>query len=198
MTSSVLQPNVPAAFNTPAVGLDFILVDEANKVADEGEVFLVPPSIGLSSRLLNRDHFATYYEGTPAISGYGQLRRHGDHFRELPGGYFVAGGRVDDTMNLGGIKISSAEIERVLNQIPGVKETAAIAGSRVGGPDELIVFVVADDEIDAENTKNEMNTRLKQHLNPLFKVHQVKIADSLPRTASGKIMRRKLREHATR
>ncbi len=101
-------------------------------------------------------------------------------------------------MNLGGIKISSAEIERVLNQIPGVKETAAIAGSRVGGPDELIVFVVADDEIDAENTKNEMNTRLKQHLNPLFKVHQVKIADSLPRTASGKIMRRRLREHATR
>lgn len=195
VTSSVLEPNVPATFNTPAVGLDFILVDEENDVADEGEVFLVPPSIGLSSRLVNRDHFATYYEGTPTIAGYNQLRRHGDHIRKLPGGCFVAGGRVDDTMNLGGIKISSAEIERVLNQVAGVKETAAVASSQVGGPDELIVFIVGVEELNADDTKAEMNRRMKEQLNPLFKIRQVILADSLPRTASGKIMRRKLREH---
>jgi acetyl-CoA synthetase len=195
VTSSVLEPNVPAAFNTAAVGMDFILVNEENEVADEGEVFLVPPSIGLSSRLVNRDHFATYYEGTPTIAGYDQLRRHGDHIRKLPGGCFVAGGRVDDTMNLGGIKISSAEIERVLNQVAGVNETAAVASSQAGGPDELTVFVVGGVELNPDATKAEMNRRLKEQLNPLFKIRQVKIADSLPRTVSGKIMRRKLREH---
>ena len=43
------------------------------------------------------------------------------------GGYFRALGRVDDTMNLGGIKVSSAEIERVLDAVPGVQRTAAVA-----------------------------------------------------------------------
>ena len=156
---------------------------------------MIPPSIGLSSRLVKRDHFATYYEETPRITGYGQLRRHGDYIRKLPGGCFVAGGRVDDTMNLGGIKISSAEIECVLNQVAGVKESAAVASSQVGGPDELIVFVVGIEELDVEVTKAEMNRRMKEQLNPLFKIRQVKLADALPRTASGKIMRRKLREH---
>ncbi len=45
-------------------------------------------------------------------------------------------------MNLGGIKISSAELERVMNQVAGVRETAAIALARNSGPEELVVFAV--------------------------------------------------------
>ena len=89
-----------------------------------------PPAMGLSTRLLHRDHHATYYAGLPRGPRGETLRRHGDHFRRVRGDfgvYFVAGGRVDDTMNLGGIKVSSAEIEKVLNTIEGVVETAAIA-----------------------------------------------------------------------
>ena len=196
VTSVIVEPNVPAAFNTPAVGSEFVLLDEKDEIADEGEVFLVPPTIGLSCRLVNRDHHETYYAGAPDVDGYEQLRRHGDHFRRLAGLIYVAGGRVDDTMNLGGIKISSAEIERVLNQVGGIKETATVAASFDGGPASLVVFVVLDGDDDevSDELRKSMNVAIKSQLNPLFKISQIVLADSLPRTASGKVMRRKLRD----
>jgi acetyl-CoA synthetase len=197
ITSTVLEPNYPAAFNTPAVGIDFVLLDELGRPAEEGELFLIPPSIGLSQRLLNRDHHETYFEGTPQLESGQVLRRHGDHFRRVQDRVYQAGGRVDDTMNLGGIKTSSAEIERVLNQLPGVTETAAVASSDQGGPDELVVFVVGDTSLQPDSLIREMNKQLKSQLNPLFKVSSVKLVPSLPRTASGKVMRRELRSAKT-
>lgn len=215
ITSTVLQANMPSAFSTPAVGLDFVILDEAGNAANEGELFLIPPSLGLSTRLLNRDHRETYFGDTPRISvgvesasgsrivqsmagqGSGEdliLRRHGDHFRRLPKGGFVAGGRVDDTMNLGGIKVSSAELERVMNETDGVRETAAIALSTSGGPEELVVFAVCDRPLMAEQLLKEFNQRLKTELNPLFRAREVRVVESLPRTASNKVMRRKLRD----
>lgn len=202
ITSVVVLPNFPAAFNTAAVGLDFVLLEQnenssdKSQPVDEGEVFLVPPSIGLSNRLINRDHFETYYAEAPQIDGYQLLRRHGDHFRRLKSDQrdvYVAGGRADDTMNLGGIKISSAEIERVLNRIDGIVETAAVAFCESGGPDELVVFAVSQSDSDNESLKTAMNRVLKSDLNPLFKVHSVRTINSMPRTASGKVMRRQLR-----
>ena len=196
VTSVVVEPNIPAVFNTPAAGSEFLLLDEEHEIAEEGEVFLVPPTIGLSSRLVNRDHHATYYADVPNVDGYQQLRRHGDHFRRLAGSVYVAGGRVDDTMNLGGIKISSAEIERVLNAVDGVKETAAVAVNLDAGPTSLVVFVVltGDEGAVSESLTQAMNVAIKSNLNPLFKISQLVLADSLPRTASGKVMRRKLRD----
>ncbi len=196
ITSTVLQPNVPATFSTPALGLDIEILDEENQRAASGELFLVPPSIGLSSSLLNRDHFKTYFEDTPSTDQNPVLRRHGDHMKTLPGGYFIAGGRVDDTMNLGGIKTSSAELERIMNQIDGVKETAAIAISKAGGPNTLTVFAVLEDEIDGKKLRIEMNKRIRTQLNPLFKVKSVHIIKAMPRTASGKVLHRELRKQA--
>ncbi|MFT5299240.1 MAG: acetyl-CoA synthetase [Mariniblastus sp.] len=198
VSSVVVLPNYPAAFNSPAVGLDFVLLDpETSQPATAGEVFLVPPSIGLSSRLINRDHFETYYANTPIVAGIPQLRRHGDHFRSIEtesGLIYVAGGRADDTMNLGGIKISSAEIERVLNQVTGVTETAAVAYSEEGGPDRLVVFAVVESGLEDADLLKTMNGLLKTQLNPLFKAQALKLIPTMPRTASGKVMRRKLRE----
>ena len=194
ITSTVVQPNTPAAFTTPAVGLDWVILDEEQQLADEGELFLVPPSMGLSQRLLNRDHYETYYADTPRLPNYPFLRRHGDYFRRLPGGVYVAGGRVDDTMNLGGIKISSAELERVMNRIDGVRETAAIACTIGGGPEELVVFAVLDKQLEELDLLKSINTRLKLDLNPLFRAREVHLVDSLPRTASNKVMRRRLRD----
>jgi acetyl-CoA synthetase len=195
ITSTVVEPNVASAFSTPAVGLNVCILDENNQPADAGEMFLVPPSIGLSDRLLNRDHNKTYYKGLPKCDGQA-LRKHGDQFRRLTNGYYVAGGRIDDTMNLGGIKVSSSEIERVLNRIEGIKETAAIAVSENGGPDQLVVYVVWETESPADENEliAEMNRRLKSELNPLFRVWQIRNIELLPRTASNKVMRRKLRE----
>ena len=194
ITSTVVQPNIPAAFTTPAVGLDLVILNEEQQLADEGELFLVPPSIGLSQRLLNRDHHATYYADTPVLLNYPVLRRHGDHFRRLHGGVYVAGGRVDDTMNLGGIKISSAELERVMNRIDGVRETAAIACTFGGGTEELVVFAVLDKQLEELDLLKSINSRLKLDLNPLFRAREVHLVDSLPRTASNKVMRRMLRD----
>ena len=197
VSSVDVLPNVPAAFNSPAVGLDFLLIDPIeHNLSEQGEVFLVPPSIGLSERLINRDHFETYYAETPRLPNAPQLRRHGDYFRKFStadGPVFEAGGRADDTMNLGGIKISSAEIERVLNQVEPVTESAAVSYAPSHGPNQLIVFAVLSRETEMDQLRNEMNQALKMELNPLFKVHSIESVSAMPRTASGKVMRRKLR-----
>jgi acetyl-CoA synthetase len=83
------------------------------------ELALVPPLLGSSQRLLLRDHTETYFAGMPLAEGSDSsssstssgssggvpLRRHGDEAQALPGGYYRALGRCDDTMNLGGIKV---------------------------------------------------------------------------------------------
>jgi acyl-coenzyme A synthetase/AMP-(fatty) acid ligase len=76
-----------------------------------GELALAVPCLGVSQRLLNKDHRQAYYEGMPkARGGHWFLRRHGDEMERLPGGAYRALGRVDDTMNLGGIKVSSGKL----------------------------------------------------------------------------------------
>lgn len=196
ITGTVVQPCVPAAFSTPALGLDIAILDEQGEPARVGELFIVPPSIGLSTELLNRDHDQEYYSGAPEGPGGRVLRRHGDFFAHLGGPYYRARGRVDDTMNLGGIKVSSAEIERVAIGLDGVREAAAIAVPvQGGGPSKLIVYVVGEDGADLADIKGRMTAAIRDHLNPLFKVHSVILIDTLPRTASNKVMRRRLRDH---
>jgi acetyl-CoA synthetase len=155
--------------------------------------------------LLNRNHFDCYYAGMPSDPDGRLFRRHGDtievvrdHDGTWP--YFRALGRCDDTMNLGGIKVSSVEIERVCNTVPVIKETAAIAVT-TGGPCKLIMYVVLnnDDKCDVpapsnSDLKSTMQRSIKTGLNPLFAISDVVVTDSLPRTASNKVMRRLLRD----
>ncbi|HSJ71875.1 MAG TPA: AMP-binding protein [Acidimicrobiia bacterium] len=200
ITGTVLHPAIPSRFTTPALGTDLVIVDESGSVTNEGEVFLVPPSIGMSIALLNRDHHDVYYADVP--SGLGPLRRHGDHLRREDDGTYRALGRVDDTMNLGGIKVSSAEIETVVAEVRDVAEVAAVAVPPVeGGPDRLVLFVVpASGEAtahDPDSLRDEMQALIRGRLNPLFRIHDVVIVDSLPRTASHKVMRRLLRSGYT-
>jgi len=192
VTGTVLQPAVASRFTTPALGLDVVLFDGEGNPGDEGEVFLVPPSMGFSTELVNRDHDAVYYEGLPAYDR--PLRRHGDHMVRERGGLYRALGRVDDTMNLGGIKVSSADLEGAIGDIDGVQEVAAVAvPPSGGGPDRLVVFVVPIGVPDVNTLRAEMQQRIRARLNPLFKVHEVVLIDELPRTASHKVMRRSLR-----
>jgi acetyl-CoA synthetase len=196
ITGTVVQPQAPSTFSTPALGSDFVIVDEDGRASDNGELALVPPMLGSSDRLLNRDHHEVYFADMP-LGPHGEvLRRHGDQMQRLPGGYYRAHGRVDDTMNLGGIKVSSAEIERVVSSVEGVLETAAIAVSpAAGGPSQLVVFAVLEPGVGVGSSalRASMSQALREHLNPLFKVHGCVVIDSLPRTASNKVMRRVLR-----
>ena len=196
ITGTMVQPAAPATFTTPALGLDLVIVDEHGNEAETGELFLIGPSIGLSRELINRNHHKVYYEGTPQGPRGELLRRHGDEMRRLGGGYFQALGRADDTMNLSGIKTSAAELERVLNETPGVQETAAIAVPPPGGgPDRLIVFAVPEPGagFEPDEVQPVMQEAIRQHLNPLFRIHEVRCVEALPRTASNKVMRRMLR-----
>ncbi|MEQ9322636.1 MAG: AMP-binding protein [Polyangiaceae bacterium] len=196
ITGTMVQPQVASAFSTPAIGCDLVILDEEGQPAEEGELALVPPMIGSSARLLNREHGAVYFAGMPKGPNGEVLRRHGDQMRRLAGGYFRAQGRVDDTMNLGGIKTSSAEIERACNAVDGVVETAAIAVEPPdGGPSELVVYAVLKlGTTVPDDLRRRLQQAIRSDLNPLFKVSDVRLVDALPRTASGKVMRRILRK----
>jgi acetyl-CoA synthetase len=194
ITGTVVQPAFPSRFTTPALGLDVVLLDEQGNEADVGEVFLAGPSIGMSETLLNRDHHEVYFDGVPQNPRH--LRRHGDQMILEVTGAYRALGRVDDTMNLGGIKVSSAELEETIGDIDGVSDLAAVAVPPPdGGPDRLVVFcVTTDPDQDPEAIRAAMQAEIRTHLNPLFRIHEVVVVDALPRTASQKVMRRVLRE----
>ena len=193
LTGTLVQPCSPSTFTTPALGLDLAIYDDRGHTADRGEAFIIPPSIGLSTELLNKDHHQVYFADTPDPT----LRRHGDRLERLPNSYYRAQGRADDTMNLNGIKVSSAEIERVLNTVTGVRETAAIAvAPPQGGTSQLVIYAVVASQVqvDKDRLMANMQTVIKQHLNPLFKIGDLEIVSRLPRTASNKVMRRVLRD----
>ena len=199
ITGTLVQPAAPATFTTPALGSDLVILDAEGEHTDNGQVFLIPPSMGLSTELLKSDHHEVYFEGNPTLPDTAPLRRHGDQIERLAGGFFRAHGRVDDTMNLGGIKVSSAEIEQVLNTVSGVRETAAVAVSpKDGGPSQLIIHAVLLSEANPDETslRSALQEAIREQLNPLFKIRDVVIRDSLPRTASNKIMRRLLRDES--
>jgi acetyl-CoA synthetase len=205
LTGTLVQPSVPATFTTPALGLDLVILDEGGQLAEKGEVFILPPSIGLSTELLNCDHHQVYFANAPLLpiqtssSLPMKLRCHGDQMERLPDGYYRAHGRVDDTMNLNGIKVSAVELEQVINGGVGVRESAAIALAPTdGGPSQLVVYVVLEPgyAIAEETLRKSLQDRIRQYLNPLFKIHDLSIVASLPRTASNKVMRRLLRQNA--
>ena len=242
LSSTMVQPNAPSTFSSPVLGSQILIVDDGGDYVHTigtGEVILCPPTLGYSTTLLNRDHYSCYYADMPAGPGGEVLRRHGDEIeaavvmtlemeealqdssqdnallrKSLQGQwrYFRALGRCDDTMNLGGIKISSIEIERVCNLVPGVHEAAAIAISPAGGgPSVLVLYVVLassppssprprtaspqlDETLTAAALKSDLQQSIKTKLNPLFHIADVVVAQSLPRTASNKVMRRVLRD----
>ena len=199
ISSTVVVPCAPSVFTLPTFGLDFVILDEEGNETDCGEVFLIPPSLGLSTSLLNRDHDEAYFAGVPAGPHGELLRRHGDLVERLDSGRFRVLGRADDTMNLGGIKVSSAEIERVVAELEGIREAAAVAVPPPGGgPAELVVFVVLQGESPSDESQwfAVVRRHIAGQLNPLFKLQRLVIVDSLPRTASNKVMRRLLRQRA--
>ena len=204
ITGSVVQPASPAMFTTPALGLGLKFLNEQGQPSqpgETGEVFLVPPSIGLSQTLLNRDHHREYYAGMPVDKDGNPLRKHGDTYELLPQLYegtqfYKSQGRADDVMNLGGIKVSAVEIEKILNRHEAIFETAAIGVPPPdSGPEQLIVYYIPKKEVALEEKlKKELQTMLSADLNPLFKIAEIKPQTSLPRTASNKLMRRVLKK----
>ncbi|EXC25137.1 putative acyl-activating enzyme 17 [Morus notabilis] len=205
VTGSLLQAQALAAFSTPAMGCSlFILGSDGYPIPKNkpgiGELALGPVMFGSSMTLLNADHYDVYFKGMPLWNGK-VLRRHGDMFEITSRGYYRAHGRADDTMNLGGIKVSSVEIERLCNEVDNsILETAAIGvPPPAGGPEQLVIAVVFKDPdsnitTDLNQLRMSLNSAVQKKLNPLFRVSRVVPLQSLPRTATNKVMRRILRQ----
>ncbi|CAL5372133.1 unnamed protein product [Camellia sinensis] len=199
VTGSLLQPQSLAAFSTPAMGCSLFIIGSDGIINGIGELALGPLMFGASNTLLNADHYNVYFKGMPVWNGK-ILRRHGDVFDLTSRGYYHAHGRADDTMNLGGIKVSSVEIERICNAVDNnILEAAAVGvPPQGGGPERLVIAVVFKDSSESARDLNKLrtafNSALQNKLNPFFKVSHIVPITSLPRTATNKVMRRVLRQ----
>ncbi|KAL6966259.1 putative CoA ligase ccl12, partial [Sarracenia purpurea var. burkii] len=202
IAGNLLQPQAFGAFSFASMTAGFVILDEhgvpyPNDQACVGEVGLFPLFMGATDRLLNADHEEVYFKGMPTYKGM-RLRRQGDIIKRTAGGYFIVQGRADDTMNLGGIKTSSVEIERVCDQADeSILETAAVSVAPAsGGPEHLAIFVVLKKGFHSEpdKLKTLFSREIQRSLNPFFKVNFVKIVAEFPRTASNKLLRRVVRD----
>ncbi len=121
----------------------------------------------------------------------------GDGARQDKDGYFWIVGRIDDVLNVSGHRIGTAEIESALVSHPAVAEAAA-----VGRPDELkgqalVVFVTVKGGIaPTEELKEQLRAHVGKEIGSLAKPDSIRFAAGLPKTRSGKIMRRILKEIA--
>ena len=122
----------------------------------------------------------------------------GDGARRDEDGYFWIMGRVDDVLNVAGHRLGTMEVESALVSHPGVAEAAA-----VGRPDELkgqgvVVFVTLKSGVKpTPSLKEELRGHVGQHIGAIAKPDEVRFAEALPKTRSGKIMRRLLKEIAS-
>jgi acetyl-CoA synthetase len=121
----------------------------------------------------------------------------GDGARRDADGYFWIMGRIDDVLNVSGHRLSTMEVESALVAHPKVAESAV-----VGRPDEvkgqaICAFVTLQAGLQAsEELKNELRAWVAKEIGSLAKPDDIRFTDALPKTRSGKIMRRLLREVA--
>jgi acetyl-CoA synthetase len=192
LTGTMVQPCAPGTFTTPAMGIDFVILDDGHE-ARRGELFLIPPSIGLSNDLLNYDHFEEYFAGVPTGPNGVRLRRHGDQVERLGGGYYRHHGRIDDTINVNGVKTSAEEIRSVIGH-DLVADTKPISADVDGtGQHRLIVYAVPRDPRQLESPDLPERLRLdfqrsiRERLNPLLAhVEEVVLVPELPQAGPGK------------
>src|SRR5213082_2936036 len=122
----------------------------------------------------------------------------GDGARRDEDGYFCIVGRIDDVLNVAGHRLGTSEIESALVSHVRVAEAAV-----VGRPDELkgqgvVAFVTLKSGVDASNDlKGELRDHVGVHIGAIAKPDEVRFAEALPKTRSGKIMRRLLKEIAS-
>jgi len=110
-------------------------------------------------------------------------------------------GRVDDVMNVSGHRISTTEVESALVSHPSVAEAAVVGATDPTTGQGIVAFVivrghVADDEAHGEQLVADLRAHVAHEIGPIAKPRQIMVVAELPKTRSGKIMRRLLRDVA--
>ena len=121
----------------------------------------------------------------------------GDGARFDPDGAIWVLGRIDDVMNMSGHRISTAEVESALVGHSGVAEAAVVGVTDDTTGQAICAFVVLRSDHDAhEGTVDELRCQVAQEISPIAKPREIHVVPELPKTRSGKIMRRLLRDIA--
>jgi acetyl-CoA synthetase len=192
-------PMIPGSCTLPLPGIQAAIVDEAGADVPNGQggiLVVKRPWPSMIRTIWNdpdrfvKSYFPEELGGTLYLAGDGAIRNKDT-------GYFTITGRIDDVLNVSGHRMGTMEIESCLVANPLVAEAAV-----VGRPDDLTgeaicVFVVlkggrpTGDE--AKKLATELRNWVGKEIGPIAKPKDVRFGDNLPKTRSGKIMRRLLR-----
>lgn len=192
-----ITPNKPAHASLPLPGIQPIIVDADGKELTGNNVqgnlcvkFPWPSIIRTTYGDHNRckkEYFSTY-KGL-YFTGDGAKRDHDGYLRIL--------GRVDDVINVSGHRLGTAEVENAINEHPLVVESAVVGYPHEIKGQGIYAYVICDMEGRTEqNLKDEIKNTVSKIIGPIAKPDQIQIVPGLPKTRSGKIMRRILRKVA--
>ena len=122
----------------------------------------------------------------------------GDAARKDKDGYFWIIGRIDDVVNVSGHRMSTAEVESAIVAHPKVAEAAVIGQADEDSGQSICAFVTleGDDTEGSDELVSEINDTVAKRIGKLARPKRIIWADDLPKTRSGKIMRRLLRDIA--
>jgi acetyl-CoA synthetase len=193
-----VTPNKPAHASLPLPGIQPIIVDaEGNELTGnnvEGNLCIKFPWPSML-RTTYGDHercrqtYFSTYKGL-YFTGDGAKRDHDGYLRIL--------GRVDDVINVSGHRMGTAEVENAINEHPKVIESAVVGYPHDVKGQGIYAYAICDMEGRTEESlMNEIRETVSKIIGPIAKPDKVQIVPGLPKTRSGKIMRRILRKVAS-
>ncbi len=181
---------------TPFWGIEPVLIDAQNNQitgAGEGALFIAKPWPGIA-RTIYGDHarfIQTYFSQAPGLycTGDGAICDN-DNFIQITG-------RVDDVINVSGHRFGTAEIESALVAHPHVAEAAIVGREHPIKGTGIYAYVTLNQNIQpTDQLKKELNDTVRQAIGAIASLDWLQWAPALPKTRSGKIMRRILRKIA--
>jgi acetyl-CoA synthetase len=198
ITPLPITPLKPGSATKPFFGNEVDVVDESGKsvkTGEEGNLVIKNPWPGMARTILkDPDRFIEKYWKAYEKQGWYLT---GDSAKQDEDGYFWIIGRNDDVLKVSGYRLGSAEIESALVSHPAVTEAAAI-----GLPDQLrgniihASVILATGYSGSEQLAAELKKHVQTEIGPIAKPEFIVFEESLPKTRSGKIMRRVLKARA--
>jgi len=189
-------PTKPGSATLPFFGVQPVLLDESGKElegASQGLLAIKAAWPGMM-RTVYGDHERfrqTYFDRFP---GYYLT---GDGARRDEDGYYWITGRVDDVLNVSGHRLGTAEIEGAIGQARGVAEAAVVGFPHEVKGQGIYAFVtLMTGESPSDGALENIRNSVRKHLGPHATPDKVQFTPALPKTRSGKIMRRVLRKIA--
>jgi len=189
-------PLKPGSASKPFFGVAPAIVDGDGKILEgacEGNLVITKPWPGMM-RSLYGDHerfLQTYF------TTYKGMYFSGDGVRRDEDGYYWITGRVDDVLNISGHRLGTAEIESALVLHSAVAEAAVVGFPHDIKGQGIYAYVTLMNGVEeSDELKKELNKMVRSEIGPIASVDVIQWAPGLPKTRSGKIMRRILRKVA--